>query len=120
MLMCMRIALAILFSYGVADTKSNTVKNAELKMTSFFLKLQVTGVLWFLAFPLTVFVSSIAAPYQRHRIVTIGAITTQVGALGYLMFMMLTRSEYYKISTLRDMGSMLGSGEIRAGKIRVD
>ena len=116
----MRIMLAGLFSYGIWQTKGTTVKNAEEEMTRFFRKLQLTGSLWFLAFPVTVFLSSVAAPYRRHGIVTIGAIITQVGALSYLMFMMLTRSDYYKISSLRNMGSMLGSGQVRAGKVCVD
>jgi hypothetical protein len=119
-LMVMRICLAGLFTYGIYLTKASTVKNQEEEMTRFFRKLQFTGSLWFLAFPMTVFLSSIAAPYRRHGIVTIGAITTQVGALGYLMFMFLTRSDYYKISSLRNMGSIMGSGQVRAGKVCVD
>jgi len=120
MLMVMRIALAVLFLYGIHLTKQNTKQAAEEEMTRFFKKLAITGSLWFLAFPATVFLSSVAPPYRRHGIVTIGAITTQVSALGYLMFMFLSRSDYYKISTLRNMGSMLGSGQVRAGKVCVD
>jgi len=120
LLMILRVLLAGLFTYGIWLTKKNTAKNSEEEMTRFFRKLQLTGSLWFLAFPITVFLSSIAQPYHRHGIVTIGAITTQVGAIGYLMFMFLTRSDYYKISSLRNMGSMLGSGQVRAGKVCVD
>eukprot|EP00656_Telonema_subtile_P049399 TRINITY_DN6132_c0_g1_i3.p1 TRINITY_DN6132_c0_g1~~TRINITY_DN6132_c0_g1_i3.p1 ORF type:complete len:148 (+),score=33.00 TRINITY_DN6132_c0_g1_i3:594-1037(+) len=119
-LMLMRISLGILFAYGIHLTQASTIKGAEIEMTRFFSKLRLTGLVWFLAFPVTVFLSSVAAPYQRHRIVTIGAITTQVGALGYLMVMLLTRSDYYKVSTLRNMGSIMGTGRINAGKVCVD
>ena len=46
--------LAGLFTYGITRTKGFTTKNAEEEMTRFFKKLQLTGSIWFLAFPLTV------------------------------------------------------------------
>jgi len=119
-LMVMRAGLAALFFYGVTTTKGKANKTAEGQMSSFFMKLQIAGCAWFLAFPLCVVLSSGAAPYQRHRIVTAGAITTQVAALGYLMFLFLTQSDYYKISSFRNMGTVLGTGSIRAGKVCVD
>ena len=44
----------------------------------------------------------------------------QAGALSYLMHLFLTRSEYYKISSIRNMGTMFSSGQVRAGKVCVD
>jgi len=119
-LMLMRFSLAGLFAYGVRSTKQQALKTSEEEISKFFLKLQLTGCAWFLAFPVTVVLASVAAPYRRHGIVTIGAIVTQVGALAYLQFMFLTRSDYYKISTLRNMGTMMGGGTVRAGKVCVD
>ena len=51
---------------------------------------------------------------------SVGAILTQLGALTYLMSMLLTQSDYYKVSSLRNMGTMLGTGSVRAGKVCVD
>jgi len=120
LLMGMRVVLASLFLYGVRLTKKETTRSDLPEVSRFFLKLQLTGCLWFLAFPVLVFMASLVRDQNKHRVVSIGAIMMQMGALGYLMFMLLTKSDYYKISTLRNMGSMFGSGDVRAGKVCVD
>ena len=66
-------------------------------------------------------VSNCHFTYLAHNLALFSLSTAwQMGALGYLMFMLLTKSDYYKISTLRNMGSMFGSGDVRAGKVCVD
>ena len=95
-------------------------RNAEEEMTRFFQQLMLVGMVWFLAFPVLVFLASVQVPQRRHSTVSIGSIVCQAGALSYLMHMFLSKSDYYKISTLRNMGSMLASGTVRAGKVCVD
>ena len=89
-------------------------------MGRFFNKLMLVGSVWFLAFPVLVFMASVQAPQKRHATVSIGSVICQAGALAYLMNMLLSKSDYYKISTMRNMGSMLASGTVRAGKVCVD
>jgi len=78
LLMLMRVGLAGLFIYGIRTTKSTCAKSAEEEMTRFFQKLSIIGCLWFLTFPVLVFMASVATPQRRHAIVTIGSIVCQV------------------------------------------
>ena len=50
------------------------------------------------------------AEYLRHRIVTGGSLACQAGALGYMTYLFLFKSEYYKISSLSRMGSVSSEG----------
>jgi len=120
LLMVLRLMLASLFAYGVRRTKADSIKGSDEALTRFFFRLQITGCIWFVAFPGTVVLSSWAPEYRRHGIVSVGAILTQLGALTYLMSMLLTQSDYYKVSSLRNMGTMLGTGSVRAGKVCMD
>ena len=47
-------------------------------VSKFYLQLGLSGVCWFVAFPLCVYCASFIPPHKRHRIVTVGAILAQV------------------------------------------
>jgi hypothetical protein len=47
-------------------------------VSKFYLQLGLSGVCWFVAFPLCVYCASFVEPHKRHRVVTVGAILAQV------------------------------------------
>ena len=104
--MLLRVVLCIVFQVGISSTQ----KNASGAVGRFLLQLQICGTLWFIGFPCLVFVAGYFAEYLRHRIVTGGSLACQAGALGYMTYLFLFKSEYYKISSLSRMGSVSSEG----------
>ncbi|KAK3280944.1 hypothetical protein CYMTET_11235 [Cymbomonas tetramitiformis] len=103
-LMAVRVTLCLLFVLGVYGTIKG---NLGEKVKSFELKLLVLGVVWFLAFPfLVVVLTPILEPYNRHPAVTGGSIVLQSVALGLMSTLFLQNSEYIKMSTLANMGTI--------------
>ena len=69
LLMVLRLMLASLFAYGVRRTKADSIKGSDEALTRFFFRLQITGCIWFVAFPGTVVLSSWAPEYRRCELI---------------------------------------------------
>eukprot|EP00750_Incisomonas_marina_P028639 INCI6799.4.p1 GENE.INCI6799.4~~INCI6799.4.p1 ORF type:complete len:334 (-),score=49.00 INCI6799.4:349-1308(-) len=77
-LMLMRVGLALLFAAGIVRSRASEAAASTNDVSKFYLQLGLSGVCWFVAFPLCVYCASFVAPHKRHRVVTVGAILTQV------------------------------------------
>ena len=68
------------------------------------------GVLWFLVTPALVLVAPMLGKVMRHRFVTAGSVIMQTSSLLMMCRLFLTSStEYYKLSSMANMGTMLGA-----------
>ena len=68
------------------------------------------GVLWFLVTPALVVVAPMLGKVWRHRFVTAGSVFMQTSSLLMMCRLFLTSStEYYKLSSMANMGTMLGT-----------
>ena len=67
----------------------------------FLRQLRIYGSVFVLAVPAVVFfASAVIAPYVRHRFVSIGVLVVQLFGVAMFAQLCLTRSNYYKCSTL--------------------
>jgi len=114
-LMALRICMCIVFHLGIQSTK----KGATDAVKQFLMELQITGTLWFIAFPVLVGLSNFLAAYNRHTFVTGGSIVSQVTALGYMTNLFLTRSAYCKVSSLSRMGTISATGSLSTSNSKI-
>eukprot|EP00670_Eutreptiella_braarudii_P006037 CAMPEP_0174286196 /NCGR_PEP_ID=MMETSP0809-20121228/10852_1 /TAXON_ID=73025 ORGANISM="Eutreptiella gymnastica-like, Strain CCMP1594" /NCGR_SAMPLE_ID=MMETSP0809 /ASSEMBLY_ACC=CAM_ASM_000658 /LENGTH=469 /DNA_ID=CAMNT_0015382173 /DNA_START=39 /DNA_END=1448 /DNA_ORIENTATION=+ len=114
-LMAMRVFLCLAFWLGTMTTIRGS---RDANVAGFLGRLTLLGTTWFLAFPVLVVCTAFLPPYNRHSVVTSGAITMQSFALCLFLYMFLSRSEYYKISSLSKMGTLFqtNSGGMAHGK----
>ena len=92
--MGLRVCMCLVFHKGIMSTQASATDAVK----GFLNELRAAGTVWFLSFPVLVFLSSLSAPYLRHRIVTGGSIASQVAALAYMTNLFLTRSAYCKVN----------------------
>lgn len=118
-LMLIRVGLAVLFAFGIVRSRASEAAASTMEVSKFYLQLGLSGICWFVAFPLCVYCAGFVEPHKRHRLVTIGAIVTQAFALCYLLSLFLFKSTYFKISSLQRMGGLSQMG-IQRGKICID
>mmetsp|Transcript_19478 Transcript_19478/g.55704 ORF Transcript_19478/g.55704 Transcript_19478/m.55704 type:complete len:482 (+) Transcript_19478:122-1567(+) len=122
-----RILVAIRSVLGLAFILSLhvTIKSQRLRggqLIPFLQSLMLLGGLWFLSFPLVVFLAGFFAHYLRHRFVTTGVLILQTASLATLGHQFLSNhSTYFKLSTLADSGVLPGAaGMNRAPKASKD
>merc|ERR1711871_206348 len=107
----MHVAFFGLFCYSIAGTRAVVPQRQK----DFLRTLLLAGAAWFLVTPLLVLVAPLLSKVVRHRFVTAGTITTQSLALVMMTRLFLTRqSEYYKLSSVGNLGSLLGISSPRS------
>lgn len=121
-LVLMRFVLGLLFVYSFHVTIKFQENRGGEKLLAFLKRLRLLGGLWFLCFPLLVFVASFFAHYHRHRVVSTGMLTLQNSILCVLGYQFISDSStYFKLSTLADSGVLPGAGGfVRAPKASKD
>lgn len=117
LLILFRLSQFGIFGYGVRSTLKYSNEDAT---TSFFYRLAIFGTLWFVTFPVMVVVSSFLPSYWRHSFVTGSAIFAQSLALMLLTKLMLSKGQYYKISSMSQMGTVFGGESFKSRKIGID
>jgi hypothetical protein len=97
LLIILRILITVLFGYNL----NNTMNSERSTLRKDFYKSFSHGCyLWFLSFPILMFIAVFFPQYWRHRVVTIGTIGIQSLALLLLSRQFLSRSLYWEVSTL--------------------
>jgi hypothetical protein len=105
-----RVLLFIGFAVGVKSTLSGKAimaqfdkdKRLSMKSKTFLKQFAVFAGLWYLSLPVLTIVSSIIAPYLRHKVVSLGNIIISSICIVIVGFMLLNKennSAYQKVST---------------------
>lgn len=95
-LLCMRLLLFVWFLWAVQSTAAE----GGMRLKNFARQFAVAGSLYFLAYPVIFTVTQIFAPYLQHRILSLGLMAMQMGSNMWLARLFVTKSEYFKVSTL--------------------
>lgn len=95
-LLCIRLGL---YAWFVGAVKK-TADEAGMRLQLFLSKFLIAGSMYFLAFPVLFVVVQIFAPYLQHKIITGGLLFVQTGTNLWLAHLLLSRGEYFKVSTL--------------------
>lgn len=92
------------------------------KLLAFLKKLMLLGGLWFLSFPMIVFIAGTLPHYLRHRVVSTGVLVLQTACLSVLAYQFASeQSTYFKLSSLADSGVLPGAGGlVKAAKMNRD
>lgn len=93
----LRLGMFLYFLFGVRDT----MKTAREKVKLFITKFTVFGSLYFLAFPIILFISSFIAGYVQHRVITIGTLIMQSSAIVIMSLLFTSKSGDYYNASLR-------------------
>eukprot|EP00300_Choanocystis_sp_HF-7_P037523 c53698_g1_i1.p1 GENE.c53698_g1_i1~~c53698_g1_i1.p1 ORF type:complete len:469 (+),score=109.73 c53698_g1_i1:34-1440(+) len=117
LLMGLRGLLALVFAYGIHNSLQST---PHVMLSDFLKRLRVLGLAWFLVVPGLVLSTFLVPPYARHQIITAAGLTVQVGALLIMSREFLTKSEYFKLSSLSQIGSLSTLAPTSKGKLAVD
>jgi len=118
LLIMFRFGQWVLFLYGLLSTKK---RSTEESVTGFLVQLATFGTLWFLTFPAVVIISTTFPPYLRHSIVTGTAVVMQCVALMLLGKLFLSKGQYYRASTLSQVGTVFGGQQgFVGGKISTE
>ena len=102
-----RVALAGLFGWAIQRSLS---KQSDPEVDRFLMRLRLHGSCWFVASPILVMMAVALPPYRRHQLVAGGTIFFQSLALVMLSSLFVRDSEYYKISSLSQLGFSLDYG----------
>lgn len=95
-LLVMRLLLYIWFLWAVRSTASE----GGMRLQQFCRQFMVAGSLYFLAYPIIFFVTKQFAQYMQHSIMALGLMLMQMGSNIWLASLFLTKSDYFKVSTL--------------------
>ncbi|KAJ9450321.1 hypothetical protein DIPPA_26028 [Diplonema papillatum] len=116
-LLQIRMGLFVFFAVSVTTTLwTQKQKSGSPVLRSFLFKLLSVGSLWFISFPLMVFIANMAAHYNRHRIVVTGVVVMQAFCLGSLSHQFLAESSTYaRLSTAWESGILPGAGGLFTG-----
>ncbi|KAL4465025.1 hypothetical protein ABPG72_010469 [Tetrahymena utriculariae] len=87
----LRLGMFIYFLFGIKDT----LKTAREKVKVFIYKFVIVGSLYFLAFPVILFITSFIADYVQHRVITIGTLVMQSIAIIFMSFQFTSKSSGY-------------------------
>merc|ERR1712196_200285 len=97
--------------YSLHQTISLQSRRGGAALLGFLRRLMLLGSIWFLVFPVLVFISSFVAHYLRHFLITGGVLTLQSVCLVLLAFQFVSQgSQYFKVSTLQESGVLPGAG----------
>jgi len=106
-LLGIRLALCALFLWALR--RSRRVER-QVEVLGFLQQLTVFGSIWFVGLPLLVALALVLPPYRRHQAVAGGSIFVQATTLAMLSALFREGSHYYKMSSLRFVGSGAGGG----------
>lgn len=112
---CILILRVSLFLYFIKGLYFSFLEARET-IRRFIVRLGLYGSVYFLAIPLIVIITTIVAPYCRHKVVVIGSLTLQI--LGMIFMTVLfneTKGDYFEISY--HSKPLLPFGKILKGKI---
>lgn len=111
LLVLLRFCLGLFFVYSFHVTIRFQESRGGEKLLAFLKRLRLLGGLWFLSFPLLVFIAEMFSHYLRHRIVSTGVLTIQTTLLSVLGYQFISESStYHRLSTLADSGVLPGAG----------
>jgi len=96
-LVFVRLAFYAWFLWAV----NNTWQAAGPKLRFFLRKFQLGGSLYLLGYPVVYVITSLFAPYLRHRVLTAGMYATQTATNLWLTRLFLSRGDYFDVSTLK-------------------
>lgn len=82
--------LALKFSYA----------GCSPKLHPFIAQLMLASSVFYLTYPLIFLISSLFAPYLRHKVMLTGLFLMQALSLGWYTQMFLTRGQYFEVSSL--------------------
>jgi len=102
LLILIRLGLCALFMFALR--RSRRVER-QREVLGFLQQLTWFGSLWFVGLPLLVLFAFVLPPYRRHQVVAGGSIFVQAGTLVLLSALFREGSYYYKMSSLRFVGS---------------
>jgi hypothetical protein len=111
-ILTLRVALFLYFVKGLYFS----FLEARETIRRFIVKLGLYGSVYFLAIPLIVIITTIVAPYCRHKVVVIGSLSLQI--LGMIFMTVLfneTKGDYFEISY--HAKPLLPMGKTRMGKL---
>lgn len=93
--MLFRLGLFFYFMFGIY--KTYTISRQNIKF--FVIKIGVLGTLYFLAYPIMVFINIFVNDYVKHKVISIGGIIIQTLSLVYLSYSVTSKySHFYKVS----------------------
>jgi len=95
-LLSMRLVLYAWFVWAV----QKTAREGGMRLQQFLRKFMVAGSMYFLGFPILFLLIKPFAPYLQHKIITGGLLLIQTGTNVWLAHLLLSRGEYFKVSTL--------------------
>lgn len=109
-LLIMRALFGILFFISIRNiVVKEKSRGAGQQFLSFLNRIMIFGTLWFLAFPLIVFVASFMAHYLRHFIVSSGVLLTQTVCLFVLSYEFgSNKSMFARFSQVQQEGMLPG------------
>ncbi|CEM31130.1 unnamed protein product [Vitrella brassicaformis CCMP3155] len=97
-IVCIRIALYAIFLVACSNTY---LASPASRLQAFLRTYTIASSLYFLAFPLLFIVTSIFAPYLRHKIMSNGVWLVQIASLSWLATLFLIpKSQYFSVSSL--------------------
>merc|ERR1712039_975689 len=96
LLMVLRLLLYGWFLWAVQSSAAE----GGLKLKNVLRQFRACGSVYFLAYPAIFLITQCVTPYLQHGVMSIGMMTMQAGSNIWLASLFLTRSEYFKMSTL--------------------
>lgn len=91
-----RLFLWLWFVWAVKCTGAE----GGLRLQFFLRKFLIAGSLYFLGFPVLFMLASVFAPYIQHKVMAGGLLLIQTVTTVWLAKLLLTRGDYWKVSTL--------------------
>ena len=113
-LLLLAIRLALCATFLGALRRSRRVER-QREVLAFLQQLMWFGSIWFVGLPLLVLFALVLPPYRRHQVVAGGSIVVQAATLALLSALFTEGSTYYKMSSLRFVGSAGGGGFAMGG-----
>jgi len=104
----------VLFAWFLVATQAAQGKGGY-QVQSFLHQFQITGSVYFLAYPLIFLVVQGCAPYLQHPIMQTGLLVMQTACNGWFASLFLTRGAYFKTSAL-SLPLLPGSTGLRFNK----
>jgi len=89
----------LLYAWFLVATQSSQQKGS-FQLQSFLHQFQMTGSIYFLAYPVILTIVQACAPYLQHPIMQTGLLAMQTACNGWLASLFLSRGAYFKISVL--------------------
>lgn len=110
LLVLLHFLLGVFFSISMVRTLRHPRLKGKYDLQLFLRRLLLLGSIYFLCFPLWVFIAqTMVAHYNRHRVVSGGVLLVQTLCLLLLANQFTSNSsQYHKLSVLADIGALGG------------